>query len=88
MPAEQLGRAAFFDPGPAVHGEVLLQARGMDLRTLERQHNARVAPRVLKLALIAGQVVGDELLAVEPDPDARHLRRAVLAECDEMGERP
>jgi hypothetical protein len=84
---QEFGRAALFESGPPVDDEVLLETRRVNSRSLQREGDAGIAPHVLKLPLIARQVSGDELLALEPDPNAGDLRRAVRVQCHEVRER-
>ena len=86
QPLQELRGAALGDASMAVHDEVLLQAGRVELRSLERDDDARVALDVADL-LVQRQVACHELVSVEPDPDARHLRGPVLVERDEMGQR-
>jgi hypothetical protein len=69
-----------------VHDEVLLQTGRLDLSALDRERNARITGDVLKLSPLP-EVARDDLVPIQSNPDAGHLRRAVRVERDEMGER-
>jgi hypothetical protein len=85
-PLQELGRTAFLEARGPVYDQVLLEARRLELGAFDRERNLRVAPDVAELLLPGVQMAGDDLVAVEPDPDAADLRRAVGAERDEMGQ--
>ena len=65
--------------------EVLLQSWRTDARAFERHRDAWVAPDVPDF-LVLGQVPGNEFIAVDADPNARHLRTTVPVQRDEMRE--
>ena len=70
------------------HGrEIFLEAGRTDLRALEREHHARIATDVAQLLLL-GQVARNQLVALDADPDAGHLWRAVATNRDEMPSAP
>src|SRR5262245_40939951 len=85
-PLQQLWRTSLGDAGAPVHDEVVLQARPVQTRSLDRDDDPLVALDVADL-LLPPQVTGDELVILEPHPDARHLRAAVGVERDEVGQR-
>jgi hypothetical protein len=58
----------------------------VDAHTLERHRDTRVTPNVPNL-LVLGQVPGNELIPINPEPHARHLRTTVSVQRDEMCER-
>ena len=70
---EKLGSAALLELRRPVYHEVFLESGRADLGALEREYDARIATDVAQLLLLK-QVGRDELLALEPDPDAGHLR--------------
>jgi O-acetyl-ADP-ribose deacetylase len=82
---QELGRAALGDPCAPVNDEVLHQARWLDLGALDRERDPRIPPHVAELLLVT-QVAGHDLAAVEPNPDAGDLRRAVAVQGDEVRE--
>ena len=84
---QELGSAARLDAGRAVDDQVLLEPRRVHRGPLDREDDPPVAANVAKLLLVASQVARDEFVAVETNPDAGHLRRAVGVESDEVGER-
>jgi hypothetical protein len=85
---EQLRRPALLDRRRAVDDEVLEQAGRADRAALERERDARVAADVLELALVRVQVRGEQVVAVDRDPDQRDLGSAARADRREMAERP
>jgi hypothetical protein len=87
QPLQQFRRAALDEARAPVDHQVLLQAGRLDLASLDRKRNARIAGHVLQLALIRSEMTGNEVVSVQPNPDARHLRRTVAIERDEMGKR-
>src|SRR4029453_16629108 len=77
---------ALLDPGTAVDDEVAAKADRAQALALDREHDPRIALAVLPL-LVSGHVPADDLVAVEADPDAAHLRAPVGVERDVVGER-
>ena len=73
---QELGRAALLDPSAPVDDQVLLEPGRLHDGSLQGQRDARIAFHVPQL-LLRVQVPGDDLVAVEADPDARDLRCAV-----------
>src|SRR4051794_22245413 len=84
---EQFGGAALLDRCCAVHDGVLEQSRRLDLAALERHGHARVTCNVLDLLQARVEVSGEQVVAVDPDPDAGHLRAAVGIRRHEMAKR-
>ena len=71
---EQLGGAAILDLGAAVDDEVLAQPGGR-MRVPSKEIATRgIAPHVLELALSRVEVGGEQLVALDPHPDAGDLR--------------
>jgi hypothetical protein len=86
QPLQELRRTALRHARGAVDDEVFLQPRWVDAGALELHCDTRVSPNVPNL-LVLGQVSGNELVPVNPDPHAGHLRAAVSVQRDEMCER-
>src|SRR5215208_3825583 len=84
---EELRRTALGDSRAPVDDQVLQEPRRLDLGAFDRERDALVTPNVPQLLLVT-QVPGHDLVAVEPDPDAGNLRRAVPVERDEVSEPP
>src|SRR5262249_50272126 len=80
-PPEQLGRTALLDAGSAVDDEILLQPHPVSPLRRNRERDPRVALDVAHL-LAPRQRPDDYLIALQPDPDAGHLRAAVAVERD------
>ena len=72
---QQLGRTALLDRCAPAHDEVLAQPGRVDLRPLERDRHARIAPDIVELALVRVEVGADQIVAVDADPDTSHVRR-------------
>ena len=83
---QQLGRAALLDRRPPVDDHVLAQSRRPHLGALERDRHVRVAADVLELPQPGIQMRGEQVVAVDGDPHARHLRPSLAADRDEMAE--
>src|SRR6187551_356169 len=71
---QELRGSALGDARPAVHDQVLHQARRLELRPLDRDRDSGVPAHVLQLLLACEEMPGHDLAAVETDPDARDLR--------------
>ena len=84
-PLQELRRAALLDRRAAVDDQVLAEPERVGLRSLDRDRHARVPADVAQLLLLA-QVRGDDVVAVEADPDDRDLRAPVRIDRDEVGE--
>src|SRR4029450_11866389 len=82
-----LGRASLLYPRAPMDDEVLLQAGRLEFRPFDRKRDAWIAGEVGQLPLVGAERPGDDLVPVQPDPDAAHLRRAVRVERDEVRER-
>jgi hypothetical protein len=85
-PLEQLRCAAFLHSRAAVNDQVLPKPGRMDRSPLDRQHDPRVAGHVAQLLLGRAQVAGDDLGALQSDPDAAHLWTAVAVDRREVTE--
>ena len=84
---QQLGSSALLDRGPAMHDEVLEQAGWLDLGSFERDRHTGIAPDVLELSQPRIQVRGEQVVSLDGNPHARHLRAAVRVGGDQMAER-
>lgn len=82
---QELRGAALRDPCLPVDDEVVLHPDCVLAQRLDRERHARVALDVLHL-LVAAQVRADDLVALEPDPDAGHLRAPIRVQRHQMGE--
>jgi hypothetical protein len=74
---EEFGCATRLDPCPTVDDQILGEPVFVAASRLEREHDPGLAPHVVELLLGIAQVPGDDVLAVETDPDDRDLRRTV-----------
>ena len=83
---QELGGAALLDPRAPVDDQVLLEPGRLHDRSLDRQRDARLALHVSQL-LLPAEMPRDDLVAVQADPDARHLRTTVGVQRDEVRER-
>ena len=86
-PLQELRRSARLESRTTVDDEVLLEAGRLHDGALDRERDTRVAGDVAELPLREAEMPGDDLVALEPDPDAGHLRRAVPVERDQVRER-
>ena len=84
---KQRGRSALLDSRAAVDDNVLAQSGRVDLGALEGDRDARIPPDVLELSLAWIQMRRDQLLALDRNPHAGHLRGAGRADRDQMAER-
>src|SRR5262245_28240761 len=75
-PLQELRSTALLDPGVPADDEVLAKSELVVPGALHRDDDARVALDVLHL-LVSRQVTAHDLVAVEPHPDAGHLRPSV-----------
>jgi hypothetical protein len=82
---QELWGAALGDSCLPVDDEVVLHPDRVLARRLDRERHARVALDVLHL-LEAAEVRADDLVALEPDPDAGHLRAPVRIQRHQVGE--
>src|SRR3989304_8098555 len=71
-PLEELSAAAFLNEGKAIDNHVFGQAHGALRVGMYGDGDARGAADVLDL-LVLGDVAGDDLIAVQPDPNERDL---------------
>src|SRR5262249_1783865 len=84
---EQFWPATFRDPGCAIHDEVLLEPRPLHLNSLDGERDALVPLEAPDL-LARTEVAEDDLVAVDTDPDDRHLWRTVGVQGDQMPQPP
>src|SRR5919201_4192504 len=79
---KQLRGAAFLDLRSAIDDDVLAQAPRLDLGPLEGDRHPGISLDVLELSLPWIEMRREEIVALDCNPDARHLRGAVSAAHD------
>src|SRR3954469_10997512 len=85
-PLQQLRRATLLDPRGSAHDEVPRQPALAESLSLDGDRYTRILLDVLDLP-VAAEVRADDLIVVQADPDAGHLRAAVGVERDHVAER-
>ena len=80
---KQFRSAALRDSTAPMDDDVLIEANLVARASLNGQCDARVTADVSNLPVL-GQVRGDDLIAVQPDPDDRDLRSSVWLERHQM----
>lgn len=83
---EQFRRTALGDPGTAMHDDVLIESDRVACAGLDGQRDSRVAANVSDLPVLR-QVGGDDLIAIQADPDNRDLRSSIWLERHQMRKR-
>ena len=85
-PLQELSGAALLEARGAAHDQVFAQAHRVEGVRLHRQRHARIGGDVAELDLGGVEMAGDDLLAVEPDPDDGDPRAAVGGQRHEVRE--
>lgn len=83
---EEFGCASLLDPCPTVDDQIMGEPVFVAASRLEREHDPGLAPHVVELLLGIAQVPGDDVLAVETDPNDRDLRRTVGVDGHEVSQ--
>src|SRR5215207_11650557 len=83
---EQLGSSTLLDCRSAVDDHVLAQAGRVDLGALEGDRDAGIPADVLELPLARIQMRREQLVALDRNPHAGHLRGTGRADRDQMTE--
>ena len=84
---KQLRSAALRDPPTAMDDDVFVEADLISCSGLNGQRDARITADVPNLPVL-GQVSGNDLVAVQADPDDRDLRPSIRIERYQMRQRP
>lgn len=85
-PLQKVRRAALLEARGSVDDEVLLQAWRLKLGAFERDRHTRVMPDVAQLLLRRVEMAGNDVVALEADPNAADLRGTVGGQRDQMGQ--